>query len=180
MKYITGDIFKLAEQGKFDYVIHGCNCQNAMGSGVARTVRDSYPKAYAADMATKKGDLSKLGHFTHAYVPAKLEMLLDDSGSGYRTSKHSFTIINAYTQAIYWENYKDGILQPNVLLDAVHSAFTGIKLMYDNNPGGVARFAIPKIGAVRGGGVWEEIEEIIDSVGIIDLTCVLYDGNVNK
>ena len=179
MKYIDGDIFKLAEQGKFDYVIHGCNCQNAMGSGIARTVRDNYPKAYAADMATKKGDLSKLGHFTHAYISPQI-VPYGEGMRGMKAVTEGFTIINAYTQAIYWENYKDGVLQPNVLLDAVHSAFTGIKLMFDNNPGGIARFAIPKIGAVRGGGVWEEIEEVINSVGIIDLTCVLYNGDVNK
>lgn len=172
MKYVEGDIFKLAENGLFEYVIHGCNCQNAMGSGIAKTVRDSYPKAYAADMSTQKGDLRKLGHFTHAWIAPSLNTLAYQSG---------FTIINAYTQAIFWEKYdEDGKLIPNVILDAVESAFMGIKLAYDTAYPGVSRFAIPKIGSVRGGGVWEEIEEVIDSVGIIDLTCVIYDGSLNK
>ena len=31
MKYIDGDLFKLAEQGEFDIVIHGANCFCTMG-----------------------------------------------------------------------------------------------------------------------------------------------------
>lgn len=170
MKYVTGDIFKLAEQGLFHYVIHGCNCQNAMGSGIAKTVKERYPKAWAADMATQKGDLRKLGHFTHAYI---------NSNGSYLDGNHQngFTIINAYTQAVYW-NQGEGVI--NLDYDALEMAFMGIKLAYDNNPMGNAKFAIPKIGAVRGGGDWNRIEKIIDSIGFGDLTCVIYDGEVNK
>jgi hypothetical protein len=53
-------------------------------------------------------------------------------------------------------------------------------LVYDTYPSGLYRFAIPKIGAARGGGSWDIIEGIIDSVGIEDLTCVVYNGDVNK
>lgn len=170
MKYVKGDIFKLAEAGMFDYVIHGCNCQNAMGSGIAKTVRDKYPRAYAADMATQKGDLRKLGHFTHAYISS------DGSYTG-GNHKNGFTIINAYTQAVYWDQ-GEGVI--NLDYDALERVFMGIKLVYDNNRAGLAKFAIPKIGAVRGGGDWERIENIIDSIGFIDLTCVIYDGEVNR
>lgn len=179
MKYIEGDIFTLAEQGKFDFVIHGCNCQNAMGSGIAKTVRDKYPKAYAADMATQKGDIDKLGHFTHAHIPAKSVFLPNegDDGSGYKIVTKPFSIINAYTQAVYWDQ-GPGII--NLDYEALKCVFKGIKLYFDTNPAGVSRFAIPKIGAVRGGGDWSRIEDIIDSVGIIDLTCVIYNGDTNK
>lgn len=176
MKYIEGDIFALAEQGKFEYVIHGCNCQNAMGSGVAKTVRDKYPKAYAADMSTQKGDLDKLGHFTHAYIDAKVGSMGPHT-RGLKKLTEGFTIINAYTQSVYW-NQGPGII--NLDYDALKRVFKAIKLCYDTNPAGVSRFAIPKIGAVRGGGDWSRIEEIIDSVGIIDLTCVIYNGDINK
>jgi len=37
MKYqeIEGDLIKLAKQGEFDVITHGCNCHNIMGAGIA-------------------------------------------------------------------------------------------------------------------------------------------------
>lgn len=163
MKYVEGDMFKMAEQGLFDFVIQGCNCYNAMGSGVAKTVRDLYKPAYNADLATKEGDLSKLGKFTIATIKGPFH------------DSEEFRIINAYTQAGFWDTGK-----PNVDYEAVYDCFKSIKLIYDNYPSGLFKFAIPKIGAARGGGSWDIIEGIIDSVGIEDLTCVVYNGDVNK
>ena len=31
MFVVHGDLFKLAEQGEFDIIVHGCNCFNTMG-----------------------------------------------------------------------------------------------------------------------------------------------------
>lgn len=176
MKYVEGDIFELAEQGYFDYVIHGCNCQNTMGSGIARTVRDKYQKAYEADMVTRKGDLDKLGHFTHAYIGAKIESM-GPHVRGFKKLTEGFTIINAYTQEGFLPR---GVNMINLDYKALKSVFKGIKLCFDTSPSGVNRFAIPLIGAGRGGGDWSVIEEIIDSVGIVDLTCVRYNGELNK
>lgn len=33
MKYIIGDLLKLADDGQFDVIVHGCNCFNTMGAG---------------------------------------------------------------------------------------------------------------------------------------------------
>lgn len=153
----------MAEEGLFDFIVQGCNCYNAMGSGVARTVKDFYKPAYNADLATKEGDLSKLGKFTVAEVV------------NFSDNSYAFKIINAYTQAGFWDTGK-----PNVDYEAVYDCFKSIKLVYDNYPSGLFKFAIPKIGAARGGGDWDTIEKIIDSVGIVDLTCVVYTGNLNK
>jgi len=71
MKYIDGDLFKLAEQGEFDIVIHGANCFCTMGSGVALTVKNNYPKAFLADQLTESGDQRKLGKFTQAHIDGK-------------------------------------------------------------------------------------------------------------
>ena len=180
MKYIDGDIFELARNGQFDVVIHGCNCQNAMGSGIAATVRDKYYQAYAADKATQAGDWRKLGCFTKAHIPSSLMThppLADGTVLKGLKLSHGFEIINAYTQFYIGSTPDD---KPPIDYDAVERVFMSIKLAYDNNPAGVTRFAIPKIGAVRGGGDWSRIEAIIDSIGFIDLTCVLYNGTVNK
>ena len=79
MNIVQGDLIELAESGVFDVIIHGCNCFNTMGSGIARTIRTKYPEAYDADCETVAGDKEKLGTYT-----------------SYDTGK--FIIINAYTQ----------------------------------------------------------------------------------
>lgn len=79
MKYITGDLLALAEQGQFDIIIHGGNCFNTMGGGIAKQIKAKYPGAAKADAATVRGDFNKLGNYTT-----------------FETGK--FLIVNAYTQ----------------------------------------------------------------------------------
>jgi O-acetyl-ADP-ribose deacetylase (regulator of RNase III) len=76
---VKGNLLDMADAGDFDYIIHGCNCFNAMGGGIARQIASQYPTAQDADDATKRGAYMKLGNFTFANVG-------------------KFTIINAYTQ----------------------------------------------------------------------------------
>lgn len=85
MKIVNGNLIDLAEDGDFDVIIQGCNCQNTMGSGIAKEIRSRYPQAYEADLMTKKGDRNKLGTYSVANT-------LD------------FLIINCYTQYDYNRN----------------------------------------------------------------------------
>lgn len=86
LKHETGNLIDMAEQGHFDVIVHGCNCLNTMGSGIALEIRTRYPGAYEADtLATEqwKNPVAKLGNFsTYATV-----------GKG-----KPFVIVNAYTQ----------------------------------------------------------------------------------
>lgn len=86
LNHVTGNLIDMAEQGQFDVIVHGCNCLNTMGSGIALEIRTRYPKAYDADtLATEqwKQPVAKLGNFsTYATV-----------GKG-----NPFIIVNAYTQ----------------------------------------------------------------------------------
>lgn len=82
--HIKGDLLTMASMGDFTIIIHGCNCHNTMGAGIARQIRERYPEAYAVDCMTKKGDRSKLGTITCVQV--------DNSVGG------QFLIVNAYTQ----------------------------------------------------------------------------------
>lgn len=68
MKSIEGDLLKLANQEFFDVIIHGCNCYCAMGSGIAKAIRDQYLAASEADLATDKGSCDKLGTYSSADV----------------------------------------------------------------------------------------------------------------
>lgn len=158
MKYRKGDLITLAELGAFSHIVHGCNIHNTMGSGIAKQIANRYPKAMLADFLTQKGDFTKLGCFTAASV-------YPPNGS-----INSFTIINAYTQPSYG---RDGLC--HVSYDALARVFKQLKLLYDMNPMAPAKIGIPKIGAGLGGGDWERIEEIVDSIGFSDITCVEWD-----
>lgn len=92
MDKIKGDLLKLAEEGKFDVIVQGCNCFHKMGSGLAKQIAAKYPVAERADFYTKRGDISKLGNFSQATI--NLE------------SSHQFIIINAYTQ-YKWSGSQD-------------------------------------------------------------------------
>lgn len=88
LKYTIGNLLDLAEQGEFDVIVHGCNCQNTMGSGIAYQIKNRYPEAYAADTEFMRGRpaYNKLGNYSvyHNF-----------------SNKPYFTVVNAYTQIHY-------------------------------------------------------------------------------
>lgn len=133
MKTIRGDLIALAKAGKFDVIVHGCNCFLVMGGGIARQIAKNFPEAYAADCETLKGDISKLGTITFHKYP-------------------KLTVVNAYTQ---YDFVQTG--QPNVNYDAIKQAFKEIKVQFSGK-----KIGIPKIGAGLAGGDWNRIEKIIE------------------
>lgn len=136
MNIIEGDLIALALAGRFDVIVHGCNCFCTMGAGIARVVQDEFPEAYAADLVTVKGDRNKLGDFSFATVMRK---------------QHQITIVNGYTQFHF---HGDSVL---VDYDAVERLFTKIKQQFSGK-----RIGYPKIGAGLAGGDWDRISQIID------------------
>lgn len=87
---IKGNLRDMADAGEFDIIVHGCNCQNTMGSGIAKVFRERWPEVYEADCeATKLWKIpeAKLGNFSIAYV--------------LRKNNKPLGIVNAYTQINY-------------------------------------------------------------------------------
>ena len=81
---IQGDVFKAKEQ----ILIHGCNCFNTFGSGVAKRVKQLYPGAHAIDQETTKGDKEKFGSYTfwngrHYYYDQDITVINSYSQYGY-------------------------------------------------------------------------------------------------
>lgn len=136
MKIVDGDLLSLGAQGEFDVIIHGCNCHNMMGAGIAKTIKDRFPAAYDADQQTRPGSRDKLGNITTAVV---------DCGG------HELTIVNAYTQY----DFRAG--QMNADYDAIRACFRMIKAQFSGR-----RIGYPMIGAGLAGGDWEIISKIID------------------
>jgi O-acetyl-ADP-ribose deacetylase (regulator of RNase III) len=136
VKVIRGDLVKLALDGRFDVIVHGCNCQCAMGPGIAKTIKQVVPEAYRADLATAKGSRAKLGSLSAATV---------------ERNGRKLTIVNGYTQ-FHWRG--SGVL---VDYDAVRSVMRRVKESYSGRVIGY-----PQIGAGLAKGDWCIISTIID------------------
>lgn len=149
MKTVEGDLIKLALMGKFDVIVHGCNCFNTMGAGIARSIKAHFPEAFYADLATNKGSKEKLGTISSARIHG-------DEGH--------LDVVNAYTQFRYRGT------GPKVDYAAVESCFSLVAKNYPN-----ARIGYPAIGAGLAGGDWTKIAKIIDmSLEGLDHTLVIF------
>lgn len=144
--YQRGDLL----QSDCNVIIHGCNCFNTMGAGIAAQIRKFYPEAYKADLATVKGDRNKLGSFTYAVA---------------KNSEIPRIIINLYSQ------YNYGIVNGKAPIDylALEKGSIAIKLFLKNmseplmgklNP----KIGLPRIGAGLAGGNWNTISNILNKV----------------
>ena len=136
MKHVKGNLIHLAQKGKFNLIIHGCNCFNTMGAGIAKQISTDFPQAWQADQATACADRSKLGSYSMADVQTPVGQLY---------------VINAYTQYHY---SGDGVL---VDYDAIEKVFTALKQNFSGK-----RMGYPKIGAGLAKGDWHIISDIID------------------
>ena len=150
-KTLQGNLITLAYAGIFDVIVHGCNCFNTMGSGIALEVKNRIPGAYQADLRSIKGYKLKLGCYT-----------------SYHDSRSKFTVVNAYTQYTH-----DARTKP-CDYDAIRKVFTKLNSDFKNSVVG-----IPKIGAGLAGGDWERIEAIINEV-TPDLSIILVEYNGSK
>jgi O-acetyl-ADP-ribose deacetylase (regulator of RNase III) len=151
MKLVKGDLLALAMHSHFDVIVQGCNCFCQMGKGLALSIKEQFPEAYAADCETVKADRSKLG----TYSMAKIER-----------PGVSFVIINGYTQ-FSWKG--EGVLAD---YDAVRSVMAAVAREFKG-----ARIGYPMIGAGLARGDWNVINAIINTeLSGLDHTYVEYNG----
>lgn len=77
------DLIHLFKQKEIDILVHGCNCFQTMGAGIARIISKEYPETLQADKKQSiYADKSKLGKFTFCTIDNQM-------------------IVNAYTQYHY-------------------------------------------------------------------------------
>ena len=159
-KYIKGNL--LDHDGP---IAHGVNCQGKMNSGVAKAIREKYPQHYEDYISQlqyfkegrDKDDYYGFG-MSEPDVLGKLVYTFDVS-----RSDQDF-IAGIFSQ----ENYGyDGKRYVNYA--AIATGFTTLNyfdLHYTTEPQehiwDSRKLGIPKIGAVRGGGDWSIIEQIIN------------------
>lgn len=148
MKYIIGDLIKMAESGQFDVIVHGCNCFCTMGGGIAAAIANNFPHAYEEDCKTIKGNRNKLGSYSSVKA----------------AKNNTFTIVNAYTQYTYWD-VNDMLSYP-----AVEEVFLKIARDFKGK-----RIGIPLIGAGLARGDWGKIVRLIEKSGVENITTVVFD-----
>ncbi len=132
--YIKGDLFDTT----CDIIAHGCNCQGVMGSGVARIVRDRYPKAYHAYEDKYCDEGLKLG---------EVQFVLQRDGK---------YVANCMTQNRFMPRS-----QCHADYAAIHSCMNEVR---DFAKSKNLSIAMPKIGAGLAGGDWNRIERILEEV----------------
>lgn len=155
MKVERGDLIQMAKNGRFDVIIHGCNCFCTMGAGIAKQIKDHFPQAQLADQKTQAGDKQKLGTYSVAHIEHK---------------DHAFSVVNAYTQ---YQFSGHGTL---VDYEAVRKIFAQLKNDFTKK-----RIAYPKIGAGLAKGDWVMISKLIDkALQGEDHTLVEYDRHTDN
>lgn len=137
--YKHGDLMKATER----FIVHGCNAQGVMGSGVAKLIRDKYPQAY------------------NEYVDAhRTNGLL--VGQTIWVNTHPHAIINAITQEFYGRD--ENVVYASY--DGIRAAFNQINAtagMPESDAfGKVDAVALPLIGAGLANGRWSIISKIIE------------------
>lgn len=151
-KEIKGDLIKLALEGEFDVIAHGCNCFCTMKSGIAPQMATAFGcDKYPREVDFLKGDINKLGSIDVQKRSIQLcyqEKLTTVPISGV------LIVINAYTQYYYGRN-SPGCNQP---LD--YSALT-LCLRKINHIFKGKHIGLPQIGCGLAGGDWNKVKEII-------------------
>jgi O-acetyl-ADP-ribose deacetylase (regulator of RNase III) len=127
--YVHGDIFTT----NCEYLIHGCNSRGLMGAGVAKMIKQKYPKAYQDYLDIYNNNGLILGDFYSSEQP------------------DGKIIINAITQ-------KDvGTDKIQVSYWAIANIFRNLNNL------GMKKVALPKIGSGLAGGDWKVISAIIEN-----------------
>lgn len=126
--------------GGAEGIIHQANCQNTMGSGIAKQIHARYPEVYEEDCKTKAGDYSKLGTF-----------------SWVKTNDGKFYIYNCYSQFRY------GREQRHTNYEAVYNGLVSIKKHAESHQ--LNSLSLPhNMGCMLGGGSWHIVNAIIEDV----------------
>ena len=131
LTFKTGNLLDATE----DYIGHGANCMNIMGAGVAKAVRNKWPRAFDCDREfyhrCRREGKDQLGQFSAVKIGDK-------------------TIVNLYTQRWLGADAR--------AVEVFHSITT---LFHSEEEGGTSTvaIAIPRIGCGIGGLLWKDVEK---------------------
>ena len=153
MKIKYGNILTNVDSG---FIVHGCNAQGVMGSGIAKSIKDMYPEVYQAYL-----DQHRHGYYID--LPYNEPYHVDELELGtiipVRVSD-TLVVINAITQR-YYSGHRKSSGGREVDYEAVAKSFEMINSIAPSFPDIEPVLSFPKIGAGLGGGDWDIISTII-------------------
>jgi O-acetyl-ADP-ribose deacetylase (regulator of RNase III) len=126
-----------------EVIAHQANCQNIFGAGIAKSIKEMYPKAYHADTMAYKDGKAVLGSYSFCHM----------DGNPFKK------IFNLYGQNLYGS--KTRMTNYNALYDALE----GMKnYLVDNDEDlPVPNIGFPYLmGCGLGGGDWRIVERLIE------------------
>ena len=147
-----GDMLESATSG---FLIHGCNCQGAMGSGIARSIRAKWPKVYTRYHTVSENEGLKLGTVQPVNIDGDI------------------VVVNAMTQEFYAGHPSAKGKSRFVSYDAVVECFEAINSLRLVFPDIEPVIHFPLLGAGLAAGDWDIIEKIIDK-SVPDMEKVLW------
>jgi len=154
-KEIYGDLIKLAKEGMFDVIAHGCNCFCRMKRGLAPQMAEAFEcDKFDMEHTSTTGDINKLGQIDFRTYKVLNTVRL----------KNSLTVINAYTQYHWDTNTKPLDYEALILcFRKINHAFKG------------KHVGLPQIGCHLAGGSWDIVKPIIQKeLKDCNVTIVIY------
>lgn len=144
---VEGDLIELFKNGEVDVIIHGANCHNIMGAGIARDLAAAYPILLDIDKSfyIPVSSVDRLGNYS------RLSMKDQNDNSKW--------VLNAYTQYNPGKNLDYNALE--LVLKKINFAFSSEKV------------GVPLIGCGLAGGNWNVVKKIVQrQLKDCDLTVV--------
>lgn len=146
---VQGDLLTNFKNDKYFGIAHGCNCQFAMHSGIAKTIVDLFPDVRETDKRAYEAGQAVLGKASLCFTPYGM-------------------IFNMYTQLYPGritsksrdEDQIDRYIAISECFKQVNKTYSEVKDKTIFGPSEL--FGIPKIGAGLAGGNWNDIAELID------------------
>lgn len=155
-RYIKGDI----TETELKYIAHGVNCQNVMGSGVAKALYTKFPEVK-----------TEYHRFCEDVISPKERL-----GSVCIARTDQFRIVfNCFTQINYGYDGKKYVSYP-AIIDTFRQITKFIN--FNGSTGNVV--AIPKIGCGLAGGDWNIVEQLINDTVGDDLEIWVYELEQTK
>lgn len=165
---VKGDLVERAKQGHYTHIIHGCNCNNVMGAGIAPQIAKAFEGVLEADenFHVPVGDKERLGDYSYSWS----ELAADVEGGYPARGSNWVCVVNLYTQ---FGTGGRRIGEPDVDYNAIEEGFKILNTLLGD---GDYKVGIPMIGAGLAGGDWVKIEEIINRVAPdLEIELVIFD-----
>lgn len=142
-KIIVGDLVR----ADTDFIVHQVNCKGAMNSGVAKAIRNKYPKVYDEYRKSYEKHINYSGETSHMLGIAQFVPIYDSNNP-----KKPFYCINMFSQNDY--GYNGG------QYTSIAAMLVALKEINEKCAGYTVAFPW-KVGCVRGGADWDEVLPLI-------------------